>query len=266
MKGHQDTYSSDLDIWAQRNVDMDAKAKSFLATTQRSARHYNVEGEPWQVWLKDSKITNNMQAKIYSWVQQEDIVKYWESEQDTADSVKHVDWSAIGSTIKQVPRSRQVFVSKHVAGMCGVGKFMRRWKEWDSDLCPRCGQPEDAPHVWRCRGEGTAEIWDKAVQELESLLRKLNTDSTLVHILLTYLRGWYSGESIQYEPPRAFQELVQQQSLIGWTRFFEGWLAEQWAWKQQHYYQIIKSSRTERRWVIAVIEKFWNTAWDLWEH
>lgn len=143
---------------------------------------------------------------------------------------------------------------------------MRRWKEWDSDLCPHCGQPEDAPHVWRCRGEGTAEIWDKAVQELESLLRKRNTDPTLVHILLTYLRGWYSGESIQYEPPRAFQELVQQQSLIGWTRFFEGWLAEQWAWKQQHYYQIIKSSRTGRRWVIAVIEKFWNTAWVLWEH
>jgi hypothetical protein len=108
--------------------------------------------------------------------------------------------------------------------------------------------------VWRCRGEGTAEIWDKAVQELESLLRKLNTDPTLVHILLIYLRGWYSGESIQYKPPRAFLDLVQQQSLIGWTRFFEGWLAEQWAWKQQHYYQIIKSSRTERCWVIAVIE------------
>jgi hypothetical protein len=118
VKGHQDNYSSDLDIWAQCNVDMDAKAKSFLATTQRSARHYDVEGEPWQVWLQDSKITNNMQAKIYSWVQQEDSLKYWESKQDTADSVKHVDWSAIGSTMKQLPRSRRVFMSKHVAGMC----------------------------------------------------------------------------------------------------------------------------------------------------
>jgi hypothetical protein len=59
-----------------------------------------------------------MQAKIYSWVQQEDSLKYWESKQDTADSVKHVDWSAIGSTMKQLPRSRRVFMSKHVAGMC----------------------------------------------------------------------------------------------------------------------------------------------------
>jgi hypothetical protein len=35
--------------------------------------------------------------------------------------------------------------------MCGVGKFMKRWGERDTDACPRCGATEDAAHVWICK-------------------------------------------------------------------------------------------------------------------
>lgn len=37
----------------------------------------------------------------------------------------------------------------------------------DHEQCPRCGKPEDAPHVVRCKGTGTEAIFEVAVQKLE---------------------------------------------------------------------------------------------------
>jgi len=150
--------------------------------------------------------------------------------------------------------------------MCGVGKFIKRWKEQEEDACPRCGAQEDAPHVWLCKGQGTEDRWTKALQELENLLHQLDTDPTLTHIILVYLRGWWSNEGISYIPPRNFQELLHRQNLVGWWRFFEGWLVGAWAEHQHRYYTLIHSARTGRRWVCAIITKLWNIAWDMWEH
>jgi hypothetical protein len=35
---------------------------------------------------------------------------------------------------------------------------------------------------------------------------------------------------------------------------------------QQQYYDLARSRRTGKRWAIALIEKMWDIAWDLWEH
>jgi hypothetical protein len=140
--------------------------------------------------------------------------------------------------MKTLPRTRRVFLSKHISGMCVVGKFMKRWKEWDSDRCPRCGSPEDATHVWLCKGPGTEELWSKVVAELEVMMRKLDTDPTLVHIISLYLHSWRTGDAITYEPPREFQALLQAQSAVGWGKFFEGWVVLQWTEQQNRYYKI----------------------------
>jgi len=210
VRGHQDDYSSELDVWAQRNVNMDSKAKAHLAVAQHTERHYDIEGEPWQVWIKHNKVTANIQMKLYACVQEIDSIKYWEAKQEQPDSLQVVDWVSIGRAMAKIPRTRRGFITKHVAGMCGMGKFMKRWREWDTENCPRCGLPEDAPHVWTCKGDGTGDIWIKAIQELKKLLRTLDTDPTLLHILITYLKGWYSGANIRYEPPREFQRLLQE--------------------------------------------------------
>jgi hypothetical protein len=80
------------------------------------------------------------------------------------------------------------------------------------------------------------------------------------------LKGWTSGEGITYEAPREFQNLVDAQKKIGGSRFFEGWLVEYWATIQQRYNSIIRSSRTGQCWAIAIIQKFWDTAWDMWDN
>jgi len=88
----------------------------------------------------------------------------------------------------------------------------------------------------------------------------------LIHIILVYLRGWWSNEAVFYQPPRQFQELLQDQQKVGWRRFFEGWLVCSWAEKQQRYYTLLRSGKTGRRWAGAIVVKLWNIAWDMWEH
>jgi hypothetical protein len=136
----------------------------------------------------------------------------------------------------------------------GAGPLLKMW------TARRC------PHVWLCKGPGTIERWQKALEDLEILMHQLDTDPTLAHIILVYLRGWWSGENVTYNPPWDSQELLQRQQMVGWRRFFEGWLVRSWAEKQQRYYNLLRSGRTGRRWVCAIVLKLWNIAWDMWEH
>jgi hypothetical protein len=185
---------------------MDEHAKHFLPQASPSPCHYDIKGEPWQLWVNGSKITKEIQKQLYEAVHSSFSEEYWASKPNSSPaSVRLVNWRTIGFAMKTLPRTRRVFLSKHISGMCGVGKFMKRWKDWDSDRCPRCGSPEDATHVWLCKGPGTEELWSKVVAELEVTMRKLDTDPTLAHIISLYLQSWRTGEAITYEPPREFQ-------------------------------------------------------------
>jgi len=266
VKGHQDETQEELDIWAKRNIAMDTKAKQYLIVAASTPRHFDIKGEPWQLWVGGKKITANLCHNIYEAVHRVSSTDYWASKVNDPSCIKEVDWQLVGKALRTVPRTRRVFLSKHISGMCGVGKFMKRWGEWETDACPRCGQIEDAPHVWTCKGRGTEEIWMKSLAELERLLQKLNTDPNLTHIILTHLKGWWAGTGTYFEAPRDFKALVDTQNTVGWRRFFEGWMVSHWAKLQQNYYDILRSSRTGRRWTIAIILKLWNIAWDLWAH
>jgi len=153
VKGHQDSFGSELDHWAQLNILMDARAKRFLTTAFSVPRFQTFWQEPWSLWIDGKKVTNKFTPTVYSLVQDQRAVTYWGQKADLcSDDFPVVDWHSIGTAIREIPRSRRVFLSKHLSGMCGVGKFMLRWKEWDHDRCPRCGSSEDSAHIWLCSG------------------------------------------------------------------------------------------------------------------
>ena len=150
--------------------------------------------------------------------------------------------------------------------MCGVGKFMKRWKQRQDDSCPRCGKKEDSAHVWQCQGEGVAGIWDKALMDLESWLTKMATDPDIKYAILSHLKSWREGHPLPSTNPFLLEEILHCQARIGWRRFFEGWLVREWTTSQQAYYKISKSLRSGRRWTIELIKKLWDVTRDLWEH
>jgi hypothetical protein len=194
------------------------------------------------------------------------VKAYWAAKADLDNlAPEATDWPCIGTAMQEIPRTRRVFLSKHVAGMCGVGKFMLHWKEWDHDNCPRCGSPEDSTHVWLCSGQNTNEVWGRSLSVLRSWMASAHMDPELASLIFTSLNNWRYAVSFGV-PPLRLANLVQYQHTIGWGRFLKGWLSKEWQAIQQRYYDSLCMRRTGRRWTIALIKKLWNIAWDLWEH
>jgi hypothetical protein len=71
---------------------------------------------------------------------------------------------------------------------------------------------------------------------------------------------------VAYSAPFCLQEVIEQQKSMGWNLMLEGWLAAKWELEQQAYYTLIKSRQSWNRWLIAIIKKLWQVAWDLWDH
>ncbi len=150
VKGHQDDHTAlgSLDRWAKLNIEMDAKAKNHMAIAKRPPHHYMIVHEPWSLWFEDKKITSDLPITIYDLVHASSAKEYWRQKDNlTSEAIESVNWESIDKAMTETKRSRRVFVSKHTCGMCGVGKFMKRWKLRKTSDCPRCGEHEDAQHV-----------------------------------------------------------------------------------------------------------------------
>jgi len=123
VKGHQEDMTDELDDWAKRNILMDSRAKAHLQVARQLLRHYNIAGEPWQLWVQGIKLTTDIQGSIYSAVHDAESLQYWEAKRDTNPAgLQEVDWPTIGQALKSVPRNRRAFFSKHVSRM-RVGKI-----------------------------------------------------------------------------------------------------------------------------------------------
>jgi hypothetical protein len=246
---------------------MDKRAKDHMKIAKQFPRHYTLTGEPWSIWFQGKKIVNEWSDTMYDIVHSEAAKEYWMRKDNLSQGiVESINWDLIEIAMSESKCSKRVFISKHASGMCGVGKFMKRWKMWQDDACPRCGEPEDAAHVWTCHGEGVDDMWDKALSDLEGWFNQRHTDPDLQHTILLYLKNWRKEEEGPILTPFFLEEIVQGQSNIGWQRFIEGWIHREWTTAQQAYYQVIKSRRSGKRWTVELIKKLWAIAWDLWEH
>ncbi len=78
-----------------------------------------------------------------------------------------------------------------------MGKFMKRWKLRKTSDCPRCGEHEDAQHVWTSQGPGVQDIWERALENLDSWFNIMQTDPDIQHCILTYLRTWKDGSQLE---------------------------------------------------------------------
>lgn len=95
--------------------------------------------------------------------------------------------------MKESNRSRRFFISKHTIGMCGVGKFMKIWKEWDVAACPQCGNFEYASHAWLCKETGAEEMRGSALDKVKEWIESVNTKSRYSSYylsLFTKLEKW----------------------------------------------------------------------------
>ncbi len=74
--------------------------------------------------------------------------------------------------------------------MCGVGKFLLKWKESTTAACPICGALEDAPHVWICPDPDAEQRWSQSLNNVQDWMTSVDKDPAISRAILHYLRGW----------------------------------------------------------------------------
>jgi hypothetical protein len=145
--------------------------------------------------------------------------------------------------------------------------MMLRRKERETDACPRCGEPEDVEHVWRC-AQDTAELWDRALSDLQSWFNNSDIHPAISALIIEGLQRWRHNDKVdisQFCIPW-IRELARKQGECGWRNFFEGMLLRDWYHAICNHFQTIHSKKSPQRWISALIRKMWQIAWDLWEH
>jgi hypothetical protein len=82
------------------------------------------------------------------------------------------------------------------------------------------------------------------------------------------LLAWHSGIPSQAQPEGFpfLRSAVNAQDALGWQTFLEGGLSFDWQFAQQHYFKSLRSMKSGRWWVYALIRKLWTVAWDQWQH
>ncbi len=178
---------------------MDALAKHTLAQTPNCLPQ-TTQGEPWSIWINQTKIIKDIATNIYDHIHGKEALTYWLRKKKIDNSTSHlIAWDTIGKAINKIPLSQRWFLTKHTSGMCGVGKFTTIWKETETVACPRCGNFEDAPHVWSCNSKAAQLIWDSQLDKLQAWLATIDTDP---EIITTITIGLKTGTTI---PPQTQQ-------------------------------------------------------------
>ncbi len=104
------------------------------------------------------------------------------------------------------------------------------------------------------------------MEALKIWMESVDTDPDLQDAILLQLDSWRTGQDTRHFSPFHLHDAIQSQQRIGWQSFFEGWLVLEWEGIQQAFYNSLHSRCTGKRWVVSIINKLWNIAWDMWDH
>jgi hypothetical protein len=85
--------------------------------------------------------------------------------------------------------------------------------------------------------------------------------------IIKYLDSWRNDRPPNFRTFQAWIEpAITHQSKLGWRNLLEGIPSKQWQETQRVYFSRIGSARSPKRWTIAMIQKLWEVAWNMWEH
>jgi L-rhamnose mutarotase len=139
-----------------------------------------------------------------------------------------------------------------------VDKVMQRYKFQIHAECPRCSEFKDTIHVIRCKSPLAITQWDSLIATLDAWLLQAGTMPNQRHAIVSRLKAWKTHapqSDPQYTWPDV-NDLVKNQDIVGWRSFLEGCILQQdWAAKQQAYYDWLQRKNTGKQWTTTLIKK-----------
>jgi hypothetical protein len=272
VKGHQDEIKeAELDEWALANIDMDTKAKEYCKAIIEAGTGPTIAnrmvGEGWRVLINGINIASKLGASIYDHIYKEDCIKYWEKKERLQYTPRDdTDWVAYKRAIQRMPRSKQIWTTKHFSGWEGTGKMMKRWEERETDECPRCLQPENHRHIVQCQSAEAKKEFGIITQDLRHWLRR-TTSAAMRAAILEQIEAYQEDRFgiINYLWDRDVISAMSRQSMMGKRAFAEGFLSIKWRKQQEEWFKTTQSRKSAEVWTACLIEKILTVSWDMWE-
>jgi len=160
--------------------------------------------------------------------------------------------------------TRRIWMTKWVTGWLPLGKNMKHWGFWTTDLCPECQQPESNPsHLFQCFAPERRQWLKNKICTLERTLLERKLSLQAVSLLL--------GVLFPQEFPRPTSSPEELIEIRHWQGVFNtlptawGFLHHSWTLVIQRCPPVATNFKhSPRRWLAVFLSQLWNIAWDLW--
>jgi hypothetical protein len=279
VKGHQDDKRTwnELSRPEQCNVLADG-----LATTQKDELLTQYPHGPPQgpflpshtvrLYHKDILITGKEKQMMMNQWQHDEISKYYKAKfkwsQDTLD---RINWPAIKAIEKNLPDVKRRFIVKMFIRWLPLNKKEHEHGKGSSPNCIACGAEESQTHLYQCAQRTRWRLEFK--KALRNTLTKLKTPVRMKRTILEGIQGELVNKPIHEREEN--DEFRQPDSLLTWRDFLRGRIDTNWATKMDTVYanqpdgrageQRSKTVRSGAQWTKTVIERIWDSMYELWK-
>ena len=183
-------------------------------------------------------------------------------------TIETIDWD-----VHRQATHSQIARRTHYVKLCHeilpTGKTVSQYGQGLPDYCPLCKTPDNVfHHVLRCRHPSRRTWRTETMESLKKRCHQLKMDPMLVDILLEGIQSWLDSIPMDITNlPNEYQDLVQEQTTIGWAHVFQARITTRWATMQQYYYNGFKpvKGRDGASWsrrILTHIFTCWNQLWD----
>ena len=282
VSGHRDDEISvtDLTDWEFWNTVADREAKDKLTEISNQPEWHNFR-PPLPPYTRVSvshqdeqgsqvHIGSHLSTTCLNGITSSKIRSYWQRQLFyTEQSKTSVDWAVAQRSSSLITLSRQRWLSKWTTGICGVGKWLQRWKWQEHSDCPRCGQQnEDVQHVLLCNEISATTLWESLLSDLDQWLKSNNCDLEMNTVICQSLTSWHNGSPLVpiQSTNRTLTTAIIQQDNLSWFSFLCGFLAKGWRQVQHEHLLHIGSQKSSILWMTKLQRRIWIIPWSLWEH
>jgi hypothetical protein len=271
VNGHQEDFKAwaELTWWEKQNVRMDHAAKDKMKRPSIAPSQHVSSHEGWSFWRKDQKHTFYDHDGIYKLLCEHRVIEYWlRRERLSLEATRLIDWEVLSKACDEESPGHLRWVTKDVTGVCGVGKFLKRWKSQDHSRCPRCdAEDEDYRHVYQCPAQSTKREWYGALNDLRQWCNSHDTSPDITEVMIKCLKAWQAGRRLPpYRGRDPLAYAYDAQRVIGWGCFLEGSLSNYWLTVQASYFILIGSRKAASVWARGLTQQLWKVAFRLWLH
>ena len=226
-------------------------------------------GECWSTWTPRGKVVADFANAITLSIDGDNLLSYWHRRHRfTVDQHQSIDWQLLAHSMRAVTFDRSIWIAKQVSGWAGVGHHLHHWSATTSSACPFCNADnETTQHVLLCPDPRVRTHWEQSVQKLQHWMTQQQFHPELSIAIERALLSW--GNGVSPSPGSLSTEVMSafiSQTQLSWLAFLEGIWTSSWRSIQSNYLLSIGSHRSSLRQLIALQQKVYDTAFDMWQH